>query len=354
MKPANETSVLIVYTGGTIGMIENPATGALENFSTEQLREHLPELRMFDFHIDVHAFDPPIDSSDMEPKHWTQLATHIYEAYDRYDGFVVLHGTDTMAYTASALSFMLECLAKPVIFTGSQLPIGRLRTDGKENLLTAIEIAAAKDEQGRSLVPEVCIYFDGQLMRGNRTTKLSSEGFNAFNSFNFPPLATAGVDIHYMRNLILSPETGKQLILHPDVDNHIVELALFPGINRAYVEAALNVKGLRALVLKTYGSGNAPQKPWLVDLLRQLNDRGCIIVNLTQCSMGGVEMRRYETGLQLLEAGVEGGYDSTIECTITKLMVLLGCGYSREKILRLMNTNLAGEISRAINGELRV
>ena len=337
--------ILIIYTGGTIGMIENPETGALENFDFEQFRHHVPELKRFNYQIDALAFNPPIDSSDMEPRYWVKIANIISDHYEDYDGFVLLHGTDTMAYTASALSFMLENLGKPVIITGSQLPIGLLRTDGKENLLTSIEIAAATDHEGRPMVPEVCIFFESKLMRGNRTTKINSEGFNAFRSFNLTSLAHAGIHIKYEKHLIRHPKPDAPFKPHYLLDNNVMIMTLFPGIRKEVVDTCLNVKGLRAVVLKTFGSGNAPQKEWFVERIRQLIAKGIIVVNITQCSTGTVEMHRYETGLQLLQAGVINGYDSTLEAMITKLMFLLGHDYSTPEIIRLMNTSIAGEIT---------
>ena len=281
----------------------------------------------------------------MEPKYWIKLAQLISEQYDRYDGFVVLHGTDTMAYTASALSFMLENLGKPVIITGSQLPIGQLRTDGKENLLTSIEIAAARDADGTPIVPEVCIFFENRLMRGNRTTKINAEGFNAFRSYNCPSLAHAGIHIKYERHLIRRPDPTRPFQPHFLMDNHVIILTLFPGIRKEYVESVCRLNGVRGIILKTFGSGNAPQKPWLIKILRELVDRGVIIVNITQCSQGAVEMQRYGTGLQLLQAGVLNGHDSTVEGMVTKMMFLLGHDYQWEKITRLMNESIAGEIT---------
>lgn len=345
MEHTHTPHILIIYTGGTIGMIENPETGALENFDFEQFRHHVPELKRFNFQIDALAFESPIDSSDMEPRYWIKMARIIAEHYENYDGFVLLHGTDTMAFTASALSFMLENLTKPVIVTGSQLPIGQLRTDGKENLLTSIEIAAARNAEGKPMVPEVCIFFESKLMRGNRTTKINAEGFNAFRSFNFAPLAHAGIHIKYDEHLIHQPEHDKPFKPHFLLDNNVLILTLFPGIRKEVIDTCFAVNGLRAVILKTYGSGNAPQKPWFLERIRQLIARDVIVVNITQCYKGTVEMHRYETGLQLLQAGVINGYDSTVEAVITKLMFLLGHIQSTKEIIEKMNTSIAGEIT---------
>lgn len=326
-------------------MIENAETGALENFNFEQLQKHVPELQKFAFTIDSLQFDPPLDSSDMEPEAWRKLVRIITDHYDRYNGFVILHGTDTMAYTASALSFMLEGLNKPVILTGSQLPIGTLRTDGKENLITSIEIAAAKNPDGTAIVPEVCIFFENHLMRGNRTTKINAENFNAFRSFNYPPLARVGIHIKYEPHLIHRSDANQPLKPHYLFDTNVVILTLFPGIQESMINSVLHVEGLKAVVLKTFGSGNAPQKPWFIRQLKEATERGILIINITQCQSGAVEMERYETGIRLLEAGVISGYDSTPECAITKLMFLLGHGLSNEEIREKMNSCMIGEIS---------
>ena len=338
-------SVLLIYTGGTIGMIENPETGALENFDFAHLLKHVPELKRFNYNISSYQFNPPIDSSDMEPCLWAKIVKIIHDNYNAFDGFVILHGTDTMAYTASALSFMLENLTKPVILTGSQLPIGTLRTDGKENLITAIEIAAAKNPDGTPIVPEVCIFFENVLMRGNRATKINAENFNAFRSFNYPVLAKAGIHIRYNEHCIRRPDYSRPMKAHYLFDTNVVMLTLFPGIQESIIDSVLHVPGLKAVVLKTYGSGNAPQKEWFIKQLKETTERGIIIVNITQCPTGAVEMKRYETGIKLLQAGVISGYDSTPECAVTKLMFLLGHQMPVEEVRRYMNSNLAGEIS---------
>ncbi|MDR3250495.1 MAG: type I asparaginase [Tannerella sp.] len=339
-------SVLLIYTGGTIGMMENPETGALESFNFAHLLNNVPELKRFNYAISTYQFTPPIDSSDMEPSDWAMLARIITENYDDFDGFVVLHGTDTMSYTASALSFMLKNLGKPVILTGSQLPIGMLRTDGKENLITAIEIAAATNGEGAPAVPEVCILFENSLMRGNRTTKVNAENFNAFRSYNFPVLAHAGVNIKYETHLIRRPDAASPMTPHYGLDSSVIIFTIFPGIGEAVVSAIFNAPGLRAVVLKSFGSGNAPQKEWLIRLLNEAYRRDIIVVNITQCLTGAVEMKRYRTGRQLLSAGVVCGYDSTPESALTKLMFLLAQDLTVDEVRRRMDSNIAGEITR--------
>ena len=339
--------VLLIYTGGTIGMIRNPETGALETFNFEHLRSHVPELRQFDYDLHSYQFDPPIDSSDMQPELWAKLVHIISDSYEQYDGFVILHGTDTMAYTASALSFMLENLAKPVILTGSQLPIGMLRTDGKENLITAIELAADCDAEGHARVPEVCVCFGAKLYRGNRVTKCNADYFNAFTSYNFPPLAVAGININYDTTRILQPKTSP-FTPHTHLDTSVLAITLFPGLRQDIVEQVFRVPDLHGIVLRTYGSGNAPRREWLCHAIHEATLQGKVVVNITQCQKGCVEMGLYATGRQLMEAGVVSGGDMTVECAVTKLMYLFGCGYDAPTVRRLMATSLTGEIT--VNG----
>lgn len=343
---ADKPSVLIIYTGGTIGMINDPASGSLKPFDFNKIMKQIPEIETLGYRIESYSFDTPIDSSEIQPKTWTRMAEIIEENYLEYDGFVILHGTDTMAYSASALSFMLEGLAKPVIFTGSQIPIGALRTDGKENLTTSIVIAAEKDS-GKPVVPEVCVYFESKLSRGNRTTKVSAEQFNAFQSANYPYLASAGVHIIYNRKAISYPEKPGELVVHKNFNNHIGILKLFPGIRPEYLDAVLSYKELTGLILETYGAGNAPTESWFLEKIEAAVKKGVIVLNVTQCSKGSVELGRYETSRHLLNAGVVSGYDITTEAATTKLMILLGQNLDGEEVKMLLNKSLKGEITLA-------
>jgi L-asparaginase len=326
-------------------MMQNPETGALTNFNFDRLLQHVPEIKQFNPDIYAYAFDPPIDSSDMSPHFWRELASIIYSNYERYDGFVILHGTDTMAFTASALSFMLEGLMKPVILTGSQLPIGALRTDGKENLLTAIEIAAAKNSDGTPIVPEVCVFFHEKLMRGNRTTKISAENFDAFESNNYPLLAHSGIEITYNKHYIRPYDETSVLAPHYEMDSNIIIFSLFPGIGPDIVKKILEIENIKGIIFRTFGSGNAPRFPWLTEALSEATRAGKVIVNITQCSTGSVKMHLYETGCQLLEAGIISGHDSTVEAALTKLMFLIGKGLTPDAIRAEMKRSLAGEIT---------
>ena len=337
--------VLLIYTGGTIGMNRNPRTGALEPFNFESLLSNVPELQQLSTEIATFQFNPPIDSSDMSPERWVDLAHVITNNYNLYDGFVILHGTDTMAYTASALSYMLENLTKPVILTGSQLPIGQVRTDGKENVITSIEIASAKYQDGKALVPEVCIYFNGHLMRGNRTTKQSADNFNAFESFNYGHLADAGVNINYHTSRILMPDYSKSVQPRFVLDPSVIVFTVFPGIQEDLIRHVLMSPKLRSIVMRTYGSGNAPQYPWLMNALKEATGKGKIIVNISQCMAGSVEMGRYDTGYQLKEAGVISGHDSTVESAVTKLMYLQGIYSDWHQVKNYMQRSIRGEIS---------
>ena len=339
-----DNNVLLIYTGGTIGMNRNPQTGALEPFKFEHLLSNVPELAQFSTHIATYQFTPPIDSSNMSPRLWIELTHIIPDNYDKYDVFVILHGTDTMAFTASALSYMLENLTKPVILTGSQLPIGQLRTDGKENLITSIEIASAKHPDGRAIMPEVGIYFNGHLMRGNRTTKQSADNFNAFESFNYPHLADAGVNISYREDLILKPDYSKPMTPHFRLDNNVIVFTIFPGIREDLVRHVIATPNLRSIVMRTFGSGNAPQSPWLIKALKEASANGKTIINISQCMAGSVEMGRYDTGYQLKSAGVISGHDSTVESAVTKLMYLQARFSDPEKIRHYLNRNIRGEM----------
>ena len=345
MTTSDKSAILLIYTGGTIGMKDSGH--GLVPFDFQEILNEVPELRKFTFKIDSYTFDPLIDSSDVEPGMWKELARLIKEKYDDYDGFVVLHGTDTMAYSASALSFMLDSLTKPVIFTGSQLPVGSLRTDGKENLVSAIEVASAKDSKGRAMVPEVAIYFNSQLIRGNRATKVNATAFDAFRSPNCPPLAEAGISIRYNKAEIRYPAARPApFSIHTELDTRVAILKVHPGITCQVARNVLLGDGIRAVILETYGSGNAISKPWFTDIVRESAAKGKIILNITQCLAGDVKMNLYATGKSLKEAGVVSGSDITTEGGLAKLFYLMGEHADNEKVKRLLEKNLKGEISK--------
>lgn len=337
-------TILLIYTGGTIGMVKDYKTAALKVFNFDKLQKNIPELKLLDCDITAISFEDPIDSSNVTPEEWVTIADLIESNYNNYDGFVILHGSDTMSYSASALSFMLQNLAKPVVFTGSQLPIGDLRTDAKENLITAIQIASLQTESN-PVIQEVCLYFEYKLYRGNRTTKISAEQFNAFTSPNYPALAESGVNLRINHDTLLQGQTSKPLQVIRDFDTNVAIIKIFPGISEKILHAILSTPGLKGVVLETYGSGNAPTDAYFLTQLKEAIQKGIIIVNVTQCSGGSVSMGQYETSTQLKEIGILSGYDITTEAAITKLMYLLGQKIAKEEFKTLFETSMCGEMS---------
>lgn len=344
MIQTHKPRLLIIYTGGTIGMIENPETHALQPFDFSHLIDNVPKIKKLDYEIENIQFNP-IDSSDMDPAGWADIATAIADNYDNYDGFVVLHGTDTMAYTASALSFMLGNLHKPVIITGSQLPIGEVRTDGEENLITALQIAAATTFDGSPMVQEVAILFENYLWRGNRSTKMSADNFNAFKSNNYPKLAQIGLGIHFNEEALWRLPFTRQLNLRCGMDTAVTFIDVFPGLSAESLRYQLAMPGIKGIVLKTYGAGNGPTAQWFTDAIADAVERGIVILNVTQCPNGGVHDRRYYAGDRLACAGVISGYDITSEAAITKMMFLFGQGLTCKQVKRELQTSLCGEMT---------
>ena len=326
-------------------MIENPVTHSLHPFDFTHLIDNVPKIKKLDYEINNIQFHPPIDSANMDPERWVEIARSIADNYADYDGFVVLHGTDTMAYTASALSFMLENLHKPVIITGSQLPIGEVRTDGEENLITALQIAAATDIDGEPMVQEVAILFEDYLWRGNRSTKISADYFNAFKSNNYPYLAKIGLDIQFHKERLLRNHAHRPLKVQYNLDRNVMFLTIFPGITETTLRHLLATPGIKGIVMKSFGAGNAPTDRWFVDAIHDAVKRGIVIVNVTQCVNGGVNSERYMTGNAMSAAGVISGNDITSEAALTKLMYLFGMGLTADEVKKYLNFSLCGEVS---------
>lgn len=336
--------ILLIYTGGTIGMVKDFETGALKAFNFDELLQNIPELKLLEHQIETVSFERPIDSSNMKPEFWVQIAEIIEERYTDYDGFVVLHGSDTMSYSASALSFMFENLSKPIIFTGSQLPIGDLRTDAKENLITSIQIAGLQ-KHGKPVITEVGLYFEYKLYRGNRTTKINAEHFEAFSSPNYAPLVNSGVHLAVNEAALWKPNIRRKTKMHRSLNTEIAIIKIFPGINKSLLQHIFSKPGLKGLILETYGSGNAPTEDWFVNLLKEAITSGKVVVNVTQCIGGSVAMGQYETSTQLKKIGVVSGKDITTEAAVTKMMYLLAKDLSPKVFKTIFETSLRGEMS---------
>ena len=341
---ARKPNILLIYTGGTIGMVKDYKTGALKAFDFSNLRKRIPELKQLNCKIRTVSFEESIDSSNMNTKYWADIAKIIKDNYELVDGFVVLTGSDTMSYTASALSFMLRNLTKPVIFTGSQLPIGDLRTDAKENLITAIQIASVQ-KNNQPKIQEVCLYFEYKLYRANRTTKINSEHFEAFISPNYPEIAESGVHLIFQEHLLHYNDKNKKIVIKDNFNANVVILKLFPGITNEVVKAILEIKNLEGVVLESYGSGNASTNKTFVELLEKTIKRGIYIINVTQCISGSVIQGQYETSTELKKIGVISGKDLTTEAAITKLMYLLAQNLSKEKFKNIFQKSIRGEMS---------